>query len=918
MVVDTGPDWTGALARARAHAPFLARALERQPELAGMLAEGDAAAALAWARQQGEHADTAIALRRERLALAAVLAIGDLARAFPLAQVTGELSAFADRALDRAIRTAIAERTDEESAAGMIALALGKQGAGELNYSSDIDPILLYDPERLPRRAKDDPGDAANRYARRIVALLSENTPEGYVLRVDLRLRPASEVNPLAVSVGAALAHYQGAALAWERAAFIRARAAAGDIAAGEAFLEEIAPFVWRSHLDFGAIGEIRELTRRIRESYDGPRVVGPGFDLKRGQGGIREIEFFAQTHQLIHGGRDRSLRLRGTRAALDALAAAGRISPEDAAILGAGYDRLREVEHRLQMVNDRQTHSLPEGAALDAVARLDGLADGAALVAELAELTQRTASIYQQLIGAQARPAPAASAAGELAPQLTRLGVAEPEALARRIEGWSEGRFACLRTPQALGAFAGLRPALIEAIAASDDPMRAVTRWESILERVPSAIALFQLLTAQPMLLDRLVATLTLAPVLSDELARKPELLDTLLDRDALDLPGDVPAIMARMEAKAARSDYEALLDAIRVVTGEIRFALGVQLIEGLADPLAIARALSRLAEAALALAMRGAVREFEARHGRVPGGELLVLGLGRLGGGALTHASDLDIVYLFTGDFAARSDGERPLGATQYFNRLASRVSAALSVPTAQGALYEVDTRLRPQGNQGPLAVSCEAFAKYQREAAWTWEHMALARARVLAGSPEARRALEAILADVVRRPRDPAALRDAVVTMRGEMARHKQPGGPIDAKLLRGGLVDLEFLVQFLQLRGTMPDGSSLAEACPAALDPDLAVAIAALVAADLLRPELAEAHELMSRMLVAGRLLAPGGKEPPVYGARALARACGFADYDALLQAFGEARQSVARAWAAILGTRISDEQEEIPA
>lgn len=915
MIYEATPDWNSALARARTNAPFLARALERQPQLAEMLAAGDHKAAFAWALEQGAHEDTGVALRRERLALAALLAIGDLAGAFPLARVVGELSSFADRALDRAIRTAIAERTGEGSSAGMIALALGKQGAGELNYSSDIDPILLYDPQCLPRRVTDDPGDAANRYARRVVALLSENTSEGYVLRVDLRLRPASEISPLAVSKGAALAHYQGAALAWERAAFIRARAASGDIAAGEAFLEEIGPFVWRSHLDFGAIEEIRELTRRIRESYDGPRIVGPGFDLKRGQGGIREIEFFAQTHQLIHGGRDRSLRLRGTRAALDALSFAGRISPEDAAILGAGYDRLREVEHRLQMVNDRQTHSLPEGAALDGVARLDGLADGAALVAELTELTQRTGSIYEQLIGARAKPAPVVSETSDLASRLAAFGFAEPEALSRRIEGWSEGRFSCLRTPQALSAFAQLRPALIAAMAASDDPMRAITRWESILERVPSAITLFQLLAAQPLLLNRLVATLTLAPALSDELARRPELLDTLLDRDALDLPGDVPAIMARMEAKAARRDYEALLDAIRVVTGEIRFALGVQLIEGLADPLKIARALSRLAEAALALAIRETVREFESKHGQIAGGELLVLGLGRLGGGALTHASDLDMVYLFTGDFAARSDGERPLGATQYFNRLASRVSAALSVPTAQGALYEVDTRLRPQGNQGPLAVSCEAFAKYQREAAWTWEHMALARARVLAGSDAARCALEAILADVVRAPRDKAALRNAVVTMRGEMARHKRPGGPLDAKLLRGGLVDLEFVVQFLQLRGETAAGTSLAQTNPAALDPDLSIAIAALVETGLLLPEVIAAHELMSRMLVAGRLLAPGGNEPPACGAKALAQTCGFDTYDALLQAFGQARRSIAGVWQAILGTAILEDNEE---
>jgi glutamate-ammonia-ligase adenylyltransferase len=911
-------DWTGALHRARSHAPFLARALERQQELAGLLAAGESEAALAWAQAQADHPDTAIAVRRERLALAATLAVGDLAGAFPLTQVVSELTAFADRALDCAIRTAIHERTDSDAADGFIALALGKQGASELNYSSDIDPILLFDRERLPRRASDDPGEAAQRYARRVVALLSTSTADGYALRVDLRLRPASEVSPLAVPVGSALAHYQGAALAWERAAFTRARAAAGDVPAGEAFLAAIRPFVWRAQLDFGAIEEIRALTLRIRESHAGPPLPGPGFDVKRGRGGIREIEFYAQTHQLIHGGRDTSLRVRGTRAALDALASAGWITADNAATLGEGYDRLRQIEHRLQMVHDRQTHALPEGDALDNVARLDGLADGAALVAELTALTARTGRIYEELIGRrEATRVPVAMPASALAQQLIELGFEEPEVLAERIEGWRDGRHAAIRSPQAVAAWDRLQPALLAAMAASDDPPRAVTRWERIIERVPSAITTFRLLDARPDLIERLVAALTLAPALSDELARKPELLDTLIDRDALDLPGDVPAIIARMRGAAIRDDYEALLDAIRVITGEIRFALGIQLIEGLADPLAIARALSRTAEAALTLASDATVAEFAAKHGRIADSELLILGLGRLGGGALTHASDLDIVYLFTGDFAAQSDGPRPLGGTIYYNRLASRVSAALSVPTAQGALYEVDTRLRPQGNQGPLAVSCEAFGKYQREAAWTWEHMALARARVLYGSPPARAELEAVLAEVLHAPRDRAALREAVLAMRAEMAKHKQSGGPIDAKLTRGGLVDLEFLVHYLQLKGDAADGAPLADVAPEALDPDLAVALSGLIAAGLISADLIEPHALMSRMLVAGRLLAPDGREPPPSGARALARACGHDSYTDLLAAFADARQSVAQAWKQILGPDILATEQENP-
>lgn len=911
-------DWDSALHRARTHAPFLARALERQADLAGLLAAGESAAALDWARAQGAHPDPEIALRRERLALATALAVGDLAGAFPLAQVVGELTAFADRALDRAIRTAIAERTGEDSTAGFIALALGKQGAGELNYSSDIDPILLFDRERLVRRPGDDPGEAAQRYARRVVALLASNTAEGYALRVDLRLRPASEVSPLAVPVGSALTHYQGAALAWERAAFTRARAAAGDVAAGEGFLAAIRPFVWRAQLDFGAIAEISALTHRIRDSHAGPPTPGPGFDVKRGRGGIREIEFYAQTHQLIHGGRDTSLRVRGTRAALDALANAGWITAENAEVLGEAYDRLRAVEHRLQMVGDRQTHALPDGEALDNVAQLDGLADGAALVAELSELTERTGRIYEELIGQrEAAPVTVAMPVSALAGSLGDWGFPEPDTLAERIETWREGRFAAIRSPQAVEAWDRLAPALLEAIANSDDPMRAITRWERIIESVPSAITTFRLLDARPDLIARLVAALTLAPVLSDELARKPELLDTLIDRHALDLPGETAAIMARMRGAAIRDDYEALLDAIRIVTGEIRFALGIQLIEGLADPLAIARALSRTAEAALELAAEATVAEFAAKHGRVPGSELVILGLGRLGGGALTHASDLDIVYLFTGDFAAQSDGPRPLGATVYYNRLASRVSAALSVPTAQGALYEVDTRLRPQGNQGPLAVSCAAFGKYQREAAWTWEHMALTRARVLHGSPEARAELEAVLAEVLRAPRGPEALREAVLGMRTEMARHKPQSGPVDAKLARGGLVDIEFLVHYLQLRGETADGRPLAEAAAQALSPDLEKALGGLAAAGLVPADLAAPHALMSRMLVAGRLLAPDGREPPPSAARALARACGCGSYAELEEAFVLARLRVAAVWKQILGTDILASEQENP-
>ena len=891
-------DWTSAIERARSHAPFLAHALDRQPDLAALLAGGEAEAALEWSRRAAEGAnDTGRALRRERLALATALGIGDLAGAFPLAIVMEKLSAFADRALDAAIGAAIAGRVADAAPAGMIALALGKHGARELNYSSDIDPILLYDPETLPRRERDEPAEAAQRYARELVRLLSDVTADGYVFRVDLRLRPASEVSPLAIPLDGALTHYESSALAWERAAFIRARAAAGDVAAGERFLAAIRPFVWRRSLDFGAIGEIRRLTARIRASHSGPREPGPGFNLKLGRGGIREVEFFAQTHQLIHGGRDLSLRQRGTRAALDALAAAGIVSDDDAHALGEAYDRLRVIEHRLQMVHDHQTHSLPTSDALDGVARLDGLPDGAALIAELKAITDTVAARYDVLITDDGVAAVAVPAQGDaLVARLGGLGFGEPERLAERIAGWGDGRIRALRSEAARSAFETLLPALLERFAAAPDPDQALNRWERVLAACPSALNLFNLLIQRPALLDQLTRVLVLAPTLADELGRRPELLDTLIDRRALDLPGPVEAIAARMGGEAG-DDYERRLDRIRRVTGELRFGLGLQTIAAVHDPLAIGAALSRTAEAALRVAQAAAVAEFERAHGRVPATELVVLGLGRLGGGALTHASDLDVIYLFTGDFAGESDGPRALGVTHYFNRLAQRVTAAMSVPTAEGALYEVDTRLRPQGAQGPLAVSLDSFARYQREEAWTWEHMALTRARPLTGSDAARSGLQAIIDAVLDRPRDPATLRADVLKMRADMAAHKEPQGPLDVKLLRGGLVDLEFLVHYLQLRERT------------GFDPDLGRAVAALAAAGLVPPALSDALGLMSRLLIAGRLLAPDLAEPPPAAAQALAEACGQADLGALLQALTAARQEVARAWADSFGEQL---------
>lgn len=878
-----------AIARADAHAPFLRHALARRPDIAALLAEGrlNEALALAWTDDEPD-APVARRLRRRREGVMLALAVGDLAGELPFEAVVGGVSDLADRSLDDAIAAAIAERVPDAPVAGFAVIALGKHGSRELNFSSDIDPILLFDPATLPHRAREDVGEGAVRVGRRVVELLQARDGDGHVFRVDLRLRPTPEVTPIVLPCEAAIGYYESSARTWERAAFIRARACAGDKALGQSFLDAIRSFVWRRNLDFGAIDEIKAMSGRIRDHYAQGQHFGPGYDLKRGRGGIREVEFFAQIHQLIHGGRDASLRIGATLPALRALAEAGRIDAGDAERLAEAYRLFRTIEHRLQMVDDRQTHALPERAdALDNVARLHGLADGEALVALLAPHVEAVGRIYDALDDRSERRLPRDRAAlGEALAQAGFTG----DGAAARIAHWRDGTLRALRSEAARAALEAVLPALIEAFGAAPDPEAAINSFDRMVAGLPSAINFFRLIEARPALMRMLAEILSHAPTLAELLGRRPELLDGLIDASALTLPGDVDALAAAFAAGEAGDDYQMVLDRTRRRVNEKRFALGVQLIAGLSDPLDVAAGYARVAEAALNVLGGAAVAEFEAAHGRVPDSELVVLALGRFGGGMLTHASDLDIIYLFTGDFTAMSDGPRPLEATLYYNRLAQRVSAALSVATAAGPLYEVDTRLRPSGAQGLLAVSLDSFAHYQSEQAWTWEHMALTRARPVFGSAGARAAAQAIIDETLARPRDPAMVEADAIRMRGDIAKHKPPFGPLDAKLAPGGLVDLEFCVHVAQLEHRI------------GFSPYLPDAIAALVAAGHLDPGFAEAHDILTRLLVTLRL---AGADPAPASQALVARACGYGDWTELLAAYDGARQSVDAQWARIV-------------
>ena len=548
--------FSNGLQRIGSHSPFLAGLAERHPETVAAVRDQGLSRAIRDGLAAAEGADIGAMLRRQRQIVSLAVGLADLSDIASLEEVVEHLSTFADHALDLAIRTAIHERTPGAEPRGFAALALGKHGSRELNYSSDIDPILIFDPETLPHRPREEPVEAAVRIARRVVELLQTRDENGYVFRVDLRLRPSPEVSPLALPVDAALSYYESAALPWERAAFIRARAAAGDIALGEGFLESIRPFIWRRSLDFGAVQEIRHISRRIRDHYAQGQLFGPGYDLKRGRGGIREVEFYAQIHQLIHGGREPLLRAPATLDALRALGEAGRIEPRTAADLADAYRLYRTIEHRLQMVDDQQTHRLPRQAeALDNVARLHGLDEGAALVALLEPHIQLVGALYDGLDAGDEERLP--QNPERLESTLAEAGFADPAAARQRIEAMREGKSRSLRTPVAQAALEAMLPTLVAALGRAPSPQDALNRFEDLVAGLPSAINLFRLLQARPSLARALIDVLSHAPTLSQALGRRPALLDGLIDSTALAAPPPVADQIAELEARARGDSY-------------------------------------------------------------------------------------------------------------------------------------------------------------------------------------------------------------------------------------------------------------------------------------------------------------------------------------------------------------------------
>jgi glutamate-ammonia-ligase adenylyltransferase len=763
-------------------------------------------------------------LRVFKAEIALLVALADLGGIWDVNAVTGALSTAADAAVATSIRflfrLAVTKTEwtdtapDPETRSGYFVIAMGKHGARELNYSSDIDLIVFFDPELARLREGLEPLAFYVRMTRDLVRLMQERTADGYVFRTDLRLRPDPGATQIAIATPAALYYYESFGQNWERAALIKARVIAGDIGAGNALLDELAPFIWRKYLDFAAIADIHAMKRQIH-AFRGFGDIGvAGHNIKVGRGGIREIEFFAQTQQLIAGGRQRDLRVARTSDALSRLEARGWIAENVRAELTADYLFLREIEHRLQMLADEQTQTLPTAPGdLERLAHFCAYPTFAAFSDALLQRLTRVQGHYARLFehtteltrsGANMVFAGESDDPGTVA-ALTSMGYERPATVLATIRGWHHGRYAAVRTARARELLTEVQPLLIDALARTADPDVAFTTFDRFLFGLPAGVQLFSLLRANPSLLRLVADIMGTAPRLAGILARRQHVLDAVLDPGFFgSLPTD--EVLAALVSAEIADDVplEDALDRARVVGVEQAFLIGVRVLSGTISAAQAGGAYAALAERLIAVLKSRVEASLAAAHGRVPGGAAVVIAMGKLGGREMTAASDLDliVVYDFEAD-AAQSDGARPLASTQYHARLTQRLISALSAPTAEGALYEVDMRLRPSGHKGPVAAQLSTFIHYQMSQAWTWEHMALTRARVVAGPEDLRLKVEAAIRDALTRQRDREVIARDVKEMRRLVEKEKGTEDIWDLKQVRGGLVDLEFIAQYLQL-------------------------------------------------------------------------------------------------------------------
>jgi [glutamine synthetase] adenylyltransferase / [glutamine synthetase]-adenylyl-L-tyrosine phosphorylase len=790
---------------------------DRDAALRDVLAEVSAAGRTA----TGE-AEIGESLRRAKDRVALLAACAETSGDWSTAQATAALSDLADAALDAGLEVLLrlaAEKGDvlagtTSATSGLAVFALGKHGGRELNYSSDIDIVVFFDPQRAVLK---EPLEATKVYARmvqKLAALLQDRTEHGYVFRTDLRLRPDPGSTPVAISMEAALSYYESRGQNWERAAWIKARPCAGDRQAAAAFLNELAPYIWRKHLDFATIADIQAMKRQINIAKHVGAVRVEGHNVKLGLGGIREIEFFTQTQQLIAGGRDSSLRVRPTAEALAALADANWISQEAARDLVRTYWFLRAVENRLQMLRDEQTHTMPEtGEGIATIATLMGEPDRSAFETRYRDALTLVVNYYAELF---AEGETLGSGDGNLVftgsdddpgtiETLASMGFADPSRAIATVRKWHYGSYAATRAAAARAHLTELLPALLAAFSAGGNADEAMARFDSFLSRLPTGVQLFALLRQHERLRHLLVALMASAPRMAEAVIHRAHVMDGLIDPAFADDVRHRTVLIAKVAAFLAEArDYQEVIDRARIIGQEQKFLISAGLLSGTVTAERAGEQFTALAETLLQHLFVAVRTEFEKRHGVIPGAGAALLAFGKMASGEMTVRSDLDFIMLYdVVGGAEESTGEKPLAVNQYFTRLTQRLVAAVTAPTSEGVLYEADMRLRPSGNAGPLATSLPGFVGYHRQNAWTWEHMALSRARVVVADKGLDARIDATIDDILSRPRDCRKTIEDVTAMRARMTKERPPRHPFDLKLVPGGLIDLEFIAQSAQL-------------------------------------------------------------------------------------------------------------------
>ncbi|WP_460449461.1 bifunctional [glutamine synthetase] adenylyltransferase/[glutamine synthetase]-adenylyl-L-tyrosine phosphorylase [Alsobacter sp. SYSU BS001988] len=901
----------------------LAALLDADPaeRLAGLVAAVDAS----WRLAETE-TDLMRRLRRAKQELALLVALADLGGVWSVIQVTEALSDFADAAVASSVRWLLAQSAeagrfspphadDPGRGSGVVILALGKHGARELNYSSDIDIVAFFDPVSAPLAANVDATPFFVRILKGVVKLLQERTPDGYVFRTDLRLRPDPASTPTAIPLPSAFAYYETVGQNWERAALIKARPVAGDLPLGDAFLAELAPFIWRKYFDFAAIADIHAMKRQIHAVRGHDAIAVAGHNIKLGRGGIREVEFFVQTQQLVFGGRRPQLRGRRTLDMLTALRQDGWISSTAETQLGAAYLFLRTVEHRLQMLADEQTQELPHDEdKLGRFARFCGFkslaAFSKALTAHALNVEKHYARLFEEgaeltategdlvFTGVQDDP--------ETLQTLRRMGFTDPAATAETVRGWHFGRRQAVTSPRAREVLTELVPPLLAAFGGSADPDGALAAFDAALGRMPAAVELFSILKSHKPVLSLFADLLGSAPRLADTVASRPHLLDALID-PALARPyGDVDELVHRLGQAVGEPDLlEDFLDRLREAGQHEMFLVGARVLSGSLALSRIGEAYAVLAEAVIRVALRDVERRFAAEHGRVPGGRLAVVGMGRLGSREMTATSDLDLIVLY--DFeedAAESDGPRPLNAVVYYTRLTQRLISALTVPTRRGVLYAVDMRLRPSGNKGPAATQYKGFLSYQQGEAETWEQMALTRARPVAGDPLFMETVAGSINAILTVEREPAAVRRDALAMRALIAQEKGDQDGWDLKLARGGLLDIEFVAQTVVLIHGRLHPSLVRTATHDILDAAIEAQALPAETGTLLR----DGYAFMRDLFQWQRLSVAGDFAPSQAAAglkRRMAAVVGLPDFRVLERELADLRARVAQACAELL-------------